>query len=413
MSRGRLLVVTQHFYPENFRINDLVSGLSDIGYHIDVLCGYPNYPRGEWFDGYDGHHPKIEHYHNVTIYRSYEIPRKGNTSFRIFLNYVSWPWFARSSINRLGCDYDAVLCYNTSPVLMIWPAILAAKRSNCPLITYVLDLWPENLYSVLPIKNRLLRILLSNMSNMLYEKSNILVTVSNAMKDRLKKRLSKDHAYYVIPQHAEDFYTKRIVDNTLTSQYAGKIVFLFTGNLSPAQNLDVVIKAIVKARRITDKNIHLLVIGDGMSKDNLKSLVSELDANEYVEFTGAIPPRDIPKYASIANATILSLSSSPNLSLTIPAKLSSYMALGKPIIGSIDGEPASIIKEAGCGFVCQPDDQETLANIFAEYAEITEDQMSDLSYKSYSYYEQNYQKDICILKIDRVIQTAISTQHNR
>ena len=114
--RKRILVVTQHFWPENFRINDIVEGFLDDGIEVDVLCGLPNYPKGEWFDGYDSHGPFEEHYRTANVYRCKEIPRKGNTAVRIFLNYVSWPWNARWALSRLPGGYDAVFCFNTSPV---------------------------------------------------------------------------------------------------------------------------------------------------------------------------------------------------------------------------------------------------------------------------------------------------------
>ena len=151
--RKRILVVTQHFWPENFRINDIVEGFLDDGIEVDVLCGLPNYPKGEWFDGYDSHGPFEEHYRTANVYRCKEIPRRGNTAVRIFLNYVSWPWNARWALSRLPGGYDAVFCFNTSPVLMCWPAVVYAEKHHIPCVNYVLDIWPENLYSVLPVKN--------------------------------------------------------------------------------------------------------------------------------------------------------------------------------------------------------------------------------------------------------------------
>ena len=151
----RILVVTQHFWPENFRINDIVEGFVQDGLDVDVLCGLPNYPKGEWFPGYSADGPFEETYKGAHIFRAWEIPRKGNTGKTIFLNYVSWPLYAAGALNRLPGGYDAVFCFNTSPVLMCWPAIRYAKKHHIPFTNYVLDLWPENLYSVLPVKTGL------------------------------------------------------------------------------------------------------------------------------------------------------------------------------------------------------------------------------------------------------------------
>ena len=104
----RILVVTQHFWPENFRINDIVEGFVQDGLSVDVRCGLPNYPKGEWFDGYSENGPWEQTYQGAGVYRAKEIPRKGNTGLRIFLNYVSWPWYAAKELHRLPGGYDAV-----------------------------------------------------------------------------------------------------------------------------------------------------------------------------------------------------------------------------------------------------------------------------------------------------------------
>ena len=151
-------MVSQHYWPENFRIADICRGFTEDQIEVDVLCGLPNYPKGEWFDGYRYSGPRRQTHDGVEIFRAGEIRRKGNTSVRIFLNYISYPLTAVLNLPRLhGRKYDAVFCYETSPVLMLFPAILYAKLHRLPLTCYVLDLWPENLYSVLPVHNRLLR----------------------------------------------------------------------------------------------------------------------------------------------------------------------------------------------------------------------------------------------------------------
>ena len=171
MTGKRILVVTQHFYPENFRINDIVSGFVEDGYEVDVLCGLPNYPEGEWFPGYTEKGPFEETFEKANVFRAKEIPRKGNTSIRIFLNYVSWPIRAFFRVSSLPGRYDSVFCYNTSPVLMIIPAIRASKKFKAPLVVYVLDIWPENLYTVLPISSKWLKNIASRISDMLYSKA--------------------------------------------------------------------------------------------------------------------------------------------------------------------------------------------------------------------------------------------------
>ena len=190
----RILVVTQHFWPENFRINDIVEGFVQDGLSVDVLCGLPNYPKGEWFDGYSADGPFEEVYKGARVFRAREIPRKGNTGKTIFLNYVSWPLYAAGALKRLPGGYDAVFCFNTSPVLMCWPAIRYAKKHHIPFTNYVLDLWPENLYSVLPVKNRFMRWVAQSVSDSLYRRCDRLIAMSGPLQERLCARPGKSTA---------------------------------------------------------------------------------------------------------------------------------------------------------------------------------------------------------------------------
>ncbi len=186
MKGKRILVVSQHYWPENFRITDICAGFAADGCEVDVLCGLPNYPKGEWFEGYRYTGPRRESHAGVQIFRAGEIRRRGNTSLRIFLNYISFPVTALFNLPRLhGRKYDAVFCYETSPVLMMLPAVVYAKLHRVPLTTYVLDLWPENLYSVMPVRNKALRAVAAGVSHWFYRRSERLVAMSPALDERL------------------------------------------------------------------------------------------------------------------------------------------------------------------------------------------------------------------------------------
>ena len=246
----RILVVTQHFWPENFRINDIVEGFVQDGLDVDVLCGLPNYPKGEWFPGYSADGPFEETYKGAHIFRAREIPRKGNTGKTIFLNYVSWPLYAAGALNRLPGGYDAVFCFNTSPVLMCWPAIKYAKKYKIPFTNYVLDLWPENLYSVLPVKNSFMRWVAQTVSDSLYKRADRLIAMSVPLQKRLIARTGKpEKDVAVISQYCEDFYAVPCHDPELESHFSGRFNLVFTGTFTPAQSLDMVLRA-VKASRL-------------------------------------------------------------------------------------------------------------------------------------------------------------------
>ncbi len=347
-SQKKILVVTQHFWPENFRINDIVEGFLQDGIAVDVLCGLPNYPKGEWFPGYSAAGPFEEEWHGARLYRCKEVPRRGNTSVNIFLNYVSWPWYAAHALHRLPGGYDAVFCFNTSPVLMCWPAIRYAKKHHIPFTNYVLDIWPENLYSVLNVKNKALRAIAQGVSDALYKKADRLIAMSEPLQQRLCQRTGMPpQKVAVIPQYCEDFYAVPQPDAALQAQFGGRFNLVFTGTFTPAQSLETVITAVQDARSRGADMLHLLLVGDGMSRAALEAKVKELRAEDAVTFYGSVPATDIPKFTALADALIVCLSDSPDLGLTVPAKVASYMAAGKPVLASMDGPGNAAVAAAG------------------------------------------------------------------
>ncbi len=443
----RLLIVTQHFWPENFRINDLVDGFLADGIVVDILCGMPNYPHGEWFDGYTASSPMLEDYHGANLYRCREIRRKGNTSLRIFLNYISFPLTAACSLRKLPGDYDAVLCYNTSPVLMSFPAILAARKFKAPLTNYVLDIWPENLYSVLNIRNKALRRIASAVSDWHYRRADRLITVSEGLAQRLGARVGSTNAngcqetekrYAVIPQYCEDFYDYKAIPRNACATIAlgtsattenaaepqGKdnahsaviaqtakdtahpFLIQFAGNFSPAQSLNTVLDAMAMVKAAQGANapaIQLQLIGDGMSLAALQTQAKQLNLGDCVQFYGSVAAVEIPALAAKADALLISLSDSADVGLTIPAKFASCMAAGKPLLVSINGEGARVATESKGALVSAASDAKALAENILALAAMPLAARAELGEASHAYYKTHFDRSTLLQAIETFI----------
>ena len=402
-SQKKILVVTQHFWPENFRINDIVEGFLQDGIAVDVLCGLPNYPKGEWFPGYSAAGPVEEEWHGARLYRCKEVPRRGNTSVNIFLNYVSWPWYAAHALHRLPGGYDAVFCFNTSPVLMCWPAIRYAKKHHIPFTNYVLDIWPENLYSVLNVKNKALRAIAQGVSDALYKKADRLIAMSEPLQQRLCQRTGMPpQKIAVIPQYCEDFYAVPQPDAALQAQFGGRFNLVFTGTFTPAQSLETVITAVQDARSRGADMLHLLLVGDGMSRAALEAKVKELHAEDAVTFYGSVPATDIPKFTALADALIVCLSDSPDLGLTVPAKVASYMAAGKPVLASMDGAGNAAVAAAG-GLSSPACDAAALADNMLTLTRMDAAQRAAMGQSAKEYYLAHYRRSELLRKLEYFI----------
>ena len=395
----RILVVSQHYWPENFRITDICAGFMEHGIEVDVLCGLPNYPKGEWFDGYSYTKPRRETHDGAELFRCGEIRRKGNTGARIFLNYISFPLFAPFSLPRLhGRRYDAVFCYETSPVLMMLPAIIYAKAHKIPLTTYVLDLWPENLYSVMPVKSKAVRGIAKGVSHWFYRRSDRLITMSQSMQVRLNE-IAPRAKTTVIPQYCEDFYASDVHDKALESRFSGRFNILFAGNISPAQDLGLLVKCSVLLKNEGRSDIHFVIVGDGMSREAFQKSISDVGTEEFFTFEGQKPVTDIPAYQTAADALFGALAKSDDLGLTIPAKITSYMAAGKPCLVAIDGEGAKVIEAADCGLTCGAGDHDKLYENIIKLADMSREQRIRLGANGRRYFNANFRRSILLEKI--------------
>ncbi|MEG0178838.1 MAG: glycosyltransferase family 4 protein [Oscillospiraceae bacterium] len=388
-----ILVICQHYWPENFRITDICEGFSENGCKVDVLCGLPNYPKGEYFSGYSYTKPRKEKHNNVEIFRAGEILRKGNTGIRIFLNYISYPFTSIFSLPRLlGRKYDAVFCYQLSPVLMLVPAILYAKLHKVPLTAYVLDLWPENLYSVLPVNNKLARSIASGVSHFLYRRADKLIALSQTQEQKLKSIAPKSKTA-IIPQYCEDFYANTIDDEVLYQKYKSDFIILFTGNFSPAQDLSMLIECAQKLRAEQIENIRFVLVGDGMSKKELTAKIQSENLDNYFDLVGQKQSSEMPRYFGIASALFAALADSADLGLTVPAKIASYMAGAKPLLVAMNGEGNAAVKAAQCGLTSASGDAEGLYDNIVKLYNMPLCERKAMGDNGKKYYKEHYARE--------------------
>lgn len=390
----RLLIVCQHFWPENFRINDICDGFLEHDIEVDVLCGEPNYPKGEWFEGYGAFKRRVEDYHGATVYRCPEIRRKNNTYIRIFLNYISFPFTSAFTVRKLyKKHYDKVFIYQLSPVYMGRAGLKIAKKKKIESVTYVLDLWPENLYSVLPFKNKLIRKILYNSSTKYYKKTDKLICLSEKARDLLAERTGKkDDKLLVMPQCCEKFYETPVRDESLVARFRDGFNLVFTGNISPAQDFPVMIEA---ARLLKERGVAVnwIIVGDGMSRAEVEASVAAANLTENFFFEGSFPAEEMPRYTYIADALIACLTKSPLLDCTIPAKVMSYIAAGKPIVLAMDGEANRTVNEYGCGFATESGNATLLAESIEKLARMPQKEREAIASRVHALHFEKFERD--------------------
>lgn len=401
----KILVVCQHYWPENFRINDIVQGFLERGHEVDVLCGQPNYPAGEFFEGYDSHTIREEVRDGVRIFRTFEVKRGNNSNLRIFLNYSVFPLASYFRVGKLKNNgYDRIFVYEISPVMMAAAGIRLQKMKKIPLIMYVLDIWPQNLYSVLNIRNKLVRKFLYWISMTIYKKPDRMITVSEKMRQYFLEKLDrKEDQITFIPQSPEKLYESRRSDPELQNRFSEGFHIVFTGNISPAQNFPMILEAACMLKENGFHDIHFVIVGDGMSAKEVKKAVSDRNLRELFSFEGFHPMEQMPAYADIADALIATLKTEGVEDFAIPAKVMSYMALGKPLLIAMEGEINEIIREAGCGLTCEPDNAAALYENILTLYQMTEEERRQMGENAFRCQQERFERNRTIDQILAVI----------
>lgn len=383
----KVLVVCQHYYPEPFRLTDICEELVRRGNEVTVVTGTPNYPMGKIYEGYKGKEKKDEVINGVKVHRCFEIGRRKGIIFR-FLNYYSFAWSSKKYIKKLKGEYDVVFANQLSPIMMSEAAMKYKKKHGTKVVLYCLDLWPESLVAGGVKQGSLLYKYYHGVSEKIYKKADKILITSKLFKGYFDKQFGIDASKIAyLPQYAEELFSPEVCKKEDTNT----IDLLFAGNIGTAQSVDTLIKAAEKTSDIPNLVWH--IVGDGSALENCKKLAEEKKINS-VCFYGRKALEEMPAFYKKADAMLVSLMADPVLSLTLPGKVQTYMAAGKPIIGAIDGETAEVISVSQCGYCSPAENVEALAeNVRAFCQDVQEGKHKAFGENARKFYEENFKKE--------------------
>lgn len=364
----RILLVSQYFWPETFRINDLAESLSGCGNKVTVLTGKPNYPQGKIYKGYSFWGYSKEVYKGIEVIRVPLIPRGNSSGIRLAINYLSFVLFSCIYILFHKRQYDVSLTFAISPITQVYAALLHKKLYGSRVFLWVQDLWPESVNAAGKISSSFVyRLLIKIVKNIYNHVDHILVQSEAFYSSILQKGVEAEKISY-IPNWAEDlFLDENMIDGNKYKEIIPQgFIVMFAGNIGEAQDFDSIVKAAIKTKNILD--IKWVIIGDGRKRKDLEKQIQKYGLEETIYLLGKFPIEEMPSLFFWANVMLVSLKDAEIFSLTIPSKIQSYMAFGKPIVSMMNGIGNSIIREADCGYVASSGDYERLAeNVILAY----------------------------------------------
>jgi glycosyltransferase involved in cell wall biosynthesis len=397
----KVLVLSQYFWPETFCITEVTQSLRDLGHEVTVLTGQPNYPEGAVLPGYSAASLRTQTHYGLTIHRVPIVPRGRGSALRLLLNYLSFivstivfgPWLLR------GRRFDAILVYAPSPILQAIPAVWLAWLKQAKLVTWVQDLWPESLSVTGFIRDQKILGAVAAVVRWIYRKNDLLLVQSQAFIDPVERMAGVTPVVYH-PNPGELAFTEASTERSPALLLETGFNVVFAGNLGSVQALDTVLAAALLLR--DERDVQFVLVGSGSRSEWLQQEVRRLGLNN-VRMPGRYAPSDMPGILAQASAVLVSLVRDPIMSQTVPSKVQAYLAAGRPIIASLDGEGARVVTEAGAGVACPAEDAKALADAVIRLRDAPPEEREQMSQRGLCYYEKNFEPKLLATRLVQIL----------
>lgn len=391
----KILIVSQYFWPENFRINDLAIGLIERGHKVTVLTGMPNYPEGKLFPGY-GFFIRREEYEGVKIIRVPLVSRGNGRSSRLIANYISFALMA-CLLGPFLCSgqFNLIFVCQLSPVTVGLPALLLKRIKRIPIIFWILDLWPESLSATGAIKSPFILKMVDVLVRFIYRGCDKIVVSSKGFIPSVAKKLECSGHISYFPNWQEPEYADIV---TFTKSLPEGFRIVFAGNIGVAQDFETILSVAVKLKRY--KDIQWIILGDGRRLDWLTKQIELRNLSASFHLKGRYPANMMPVFFAQADVLLVTLKRDPLFALTVPGKIQSYMACGRPIVAALDGEGGRLITESGSGLSVPSEDVEQLSNAILTMYRMPKEEREAMGKRGQEYCEKNFSREVLLDRLN-------------
>lgn len=387
----KILFISQYFYPETFKGNDIVFDFVKRGYEVTVLTAKPNYPQGTFFKGYSFWNKSTEFIDGVKVIRTPIYPRKNGKGLHLVLNYISFVFFSYfTCLFRIRENYDVIFVQQLSPVTMALPGLWLKRKCKSKLYLWVLDLWPESVVAASAFRNKHLLNLINKLVKYIYNSSDVILVSSNFFKQSIIEKLkNKNKEIIYFPNWAEDVFTENKKVDYIIPEFPNGFNIVFAGNIGESQDFESILKA---AELTIEKKINWIIIGDGRKKEWVENQIKKRKIVN-VRLMGRFEMNAMPSFFAKADAMLVALKDEPVFALTVPAKIQAYMASGKIILGMLNGEGQEIINQSKCGYAVDAGNYKGLVEKAIFLRDLDFSQKLELQNKSKEFYLNNFSKE--------------------
>lgn len=394
MSSLRVLIVSQYFWPEGFRINEVARTLVEKGARVDILTGKPNYPEGRIAEGYRAWGTQSESWEGATVFRLPLFPRGERSGWRLAVNYLSFilsglvfgPWLLRDR------KYDIVFVHGMSPILQAIPAVFMAWLKQRKLVVWVQDIWPDSLAATGYVRSpRVLRAV-AWVVRWIYRHTDFLLVQSRAFEAPVAAMAPGTPVAYYPNSVDATFAESPSPDVVLPVVPALDEGFpiVFAGNVGAGQAVEVMVEAATLLRDVPA--IRFVVFGQGSRWDWMRQEVQARGLTN-LHLPGRFPVNTMPGLMQKAGALLVTLADEPIFALTVPNKVQAYMAAGRPILACLNGEGARLVEEAQAGLGVPAQDARALADAVLRLYQMPAEDRAKMGGNGRRYFKAHFDHD--------------------
>lgn len=407
-----ILVVTQYYWPENFRVNDLVEALVARGHRVTVLTGLPNYPGGTFFEGYGCTGPYREEHGGASVVRVPLVPRGGGGRIRLALNYLSFTLAASLLAPlRLGRGFDVIFVHEPSPVTVGLPAIVMKWLTGAPIVFWVLDLWPESVAATGAVRSPRVLGWITGLVRFIYRHCGRILVSSRGFIPKVLAAGVEEGKIRYFPNWAEPLYGPRPRTTPPPAPLPEGFRLMFAGNVGAAQDFPAILDAAQRLK--AESRIHWVILGEGRMLDWVRDEVARRDLAATFHLLGQHPASSMPAFFAHADAMLVSLTDDPVFALTVPAKVQAYLACGRPILAMLDGEGARVVQGARAGLVCPPGNGAALAQAVLALACMNEAERERFAASGLACSRAEFDRSALMDRLEQVLAQVARATHSK
>jgi len=349
-------------------------------------------------------------YGGAEVIRIPLIPRGKGGRIQLTLNYLSFALLASLLVPFL-CpkQIDIIFVWQTSPVTAGLPALVLKRLKRAPILFWILDLWPESFAAVANIPSPKVLKAIEKVVHLVYHGADRILVASRGFVPNLCALGIERERIEYFPNWVEPEYDTLQSQNPRTGgpQLPEGFRIMFAGNIGAAQDFASILGAAERLKTYPD--IHLIVIGDGRRFAWLKDEVQRRGLHGHMHLLGRYPPGQMSWFFAQADAMLVTLKKDLIFSITVPGKIQSYMACGRPIVASLDGEGARMITESGAGLVSPAEDPEALVNVILAMYRMPKPNREAMGRRGREYCDSSFRREILIDRLQGWMQEMTTT----